>query len=562
MIAQPLTFEGDLIGAVYLRFCVTRYQEEVAAKREANGITSELNALFVSPQGACIGPESTLKLFGMVDFPEDSTMVPHLRDDIDPRLAAAIHNSEPFAATLPIGKKHKPAYVVTQPVVHDLPVPFWSVIAFLPQETMVAEAAGTMSRHLYEMAVVLIIALGFGYLIARITGRSLSENENWYQAILNRVPLPICIMLEDCTWGYTNSTFAGIYAKQRKPLGPGVPIRDTLRPVEAEFCIRSNSPGAPEVVTEDFVQDDGTVHTITSCRLRNAAGQYIGRLLVGVDMTNARVIEETLKSAGEMAQELDANSASILKSSQDLSDSTMEISSAIEEITTTTQEIGSASSYYAEAAGRSHKLAMTTSEISEKNAKEASEAADAMRKVQESGEKINKVIRLIDDIAFQTNLLALNAAVESARAGRHGKGFAVVADEVRRLAQRSARAAGETAAMVEEMTERIGGAASSVEQLVEGLTLISDNADHLTSDSDEVARLADNQTQSVQQVHLSLNQINQNLEAAALGSKQVAEIARVIFEQSSQLRHLTQEKRGKLELRIGLLPLPSLPGDE
>ena len=104
-------------------------------------------------------------------------------------------------------------------------------------------------------------------------------------------------------------------------------------------------------------------------------------------------------------------------------------------------------------AENSHQAAHFMRTVSQRIVDANSTLADMVKSMGEIGAssgKISKIIKVIDEIAFQTNILALNAAVEAARAGEAGMGFAVVADEVRNLAQRSAQAAKDTAALIEE----------------------------------------------------------------------------------------------------------------
>jgi methyl-accepting chemotaxis protein len=79
-------------------------------------------------------------------------------------------------------------------------------------------------------------------------------------------------------------------------------------------------------------------------------------------------------------------------------------------------------------------------------------------------DQVERITRVIDDMAAQTNLLALNAAIEAARAGEHGRGFAVVAEEVRKLATRSGEAAREAADIIRDVQALTGRAVQSMER--------------------------------------------------------------------------------------------------
>lgn len=72
-----------------------------------------------------------------------------------------------------------------------------------------------------------------------------------------------------------------------------------------------------------------------------------------------------------------------------------------------------------------------------------SKVGHSIETLKEESEIINKFVATITDISEQTNLLSLNASIEAARAGDAGRGFGVVAEEIRKLADDSAKAAGE-----------------------------------------------------------------------------------------------------------------------
>ena len=128
-------------------------------------------------------------------------------------------------------------------------------------------------------------------------------------------------------------------------------------------------------------------------------------------------------------------------------------------------------------------------------------AISAMAAIETSSGEIGKIIQLIDEVAFQTNLLALNAGVEAARAGDAGRGFAVVAQEVRGLAQRSAEAAREIAALISTSSVHVSDGAKLVREAGDALTGVVTAVGTISELASGLSRSSAEQSSAVNEVN-------------------------------------------------------------
>ena len=119
------------------------------------------------------------------------------------------------------------------------------------------------------------------------------------------------------------------------------------------------------------------------------------------------------------------------------------------------------------------------------------ETAKRIKRLGESSQEIGEITELISDITEQTNVLALNAAIQAASAGDAGRGFSVVAEEVQRLAERSADATRQIAALVKAIQTDTQDAVAAMERSTQGVvesTRLSDAAGNALVDIDRVTR--------------------------------------------------------------------------
>jgi methyl-accepting chemotaxis protein len=164
----------------------------------------------------------------------------------------------------------------------------------------------------------------------------------------------------------------------------------------------------------------------------------------------------------------------------------------------------------------------------------------SMREINTSSERIGKIIKVIDEIAFQTNILALNAAVEAARAGEAGLGFAVVADEVRNLAQRSAQAAKDTAGMIEESITKSGEGRVKLDRVSQAIHGITEKAAQVKSLIDELHLSSGEQARGVEQIAKAITQVDQVTQSGAASAEETASAGQELTSQASNLRGIVE----------------------
>jgi methyl-accepting chemotaxis protein len=167
----------------------------------------------------------------------------------------------------------------------------------------------------------------------------------------------------------------------------------------------------------------------------------------------------------------------------------------------------------------------------------------SMHEISSSSDKISKIIKVIDEIAFQTNILALNAAVEAARAGEAGMGFAVVADEVRNLAQRSAQAAKDTASLIEDSIAKSGQGSTKLQEVTDVIRSITGSAAKVKTMVDEVSLSTQEQARGIDQISKSVTQMDQMTQSAAANAEESASASEELSAQAEAMKSVVHQLR-------------------
>jgi methyl-accepting chemotaxis protein len=265
----------------------------------------------------------------------------------------------------------------------------------------------------------------------------------------------------------------------------------------------------------------------------------IGLVFVARGITG-RLRELTSQIAG-CARNVSEASGQISVAGRALADGASRQAGSLEETSASSQELSSMTQSNASNSQQATRLmAKTDTQVTEAN-RQLGEMVSSMHNIGAASEKIAKIIKIIDEIAFQTNILALNAAVEAARAGDAGMGFAVVADEVRNLAGRCAQAAKDTSNLIAESIETTREGKVKLDHMAQAIRGITESTVEVKRLVDEVSASSGEQARGIEHIAGSLGEIERITQQAAASAQQSATASSSMSAQSEAMDTVTQQ---------------------
>lgn len=268
-----------------------------------------------------------------------------------------------------------------------------------------------------------------------------------------------------------------------------------------------------------------------------ASGSVAFGLAISLFLTRSitKPLNRVIEGLTVGAQQVAAASEQVSQSSQQMAEGSSEQASSLEETSSSLEEMSSMTRQNAENARQASERSNEARGAAEKSRDAMARMSGAITKIKTTSDETAKIVKTIDEIAFQTNLLALNAAVEAARAGDAGKGFAVVAEEVRNLAQRSAEAAKNTAALIEGAQRNADNGVSVSNEVEAILNEIVSGVQKVTHLIGDVSSASDQQAQGIDQINTAVAQMDKVVQSNAANSEESAAASEELSSQAIEL---------------------------
>jgi methyl-accepting chemotaxis protein len=323
--------------------------------------------------------------------------------------------------------------------------------------------------------------------------------------------------------------------------------RADVSPYEGDFrTVVGGVNNIMEIVVKPLKEAISVLNDVTNGDLTvSMDGQYAGDFARMSETLNSTIttMNEIIRQVASAATEVSISSNYLADSSNLLSSGATQQAASLQEISASLYEISSQARQSSMQAAEAENLTKNTAQAASDGVEQMNQLVASIHDLSRSSREISKVIKVIDEIAFQTNLLALNAAVEAARAGRHGKGFAVVAEEVRNLANRSAKAARETATMIDAALQQISISEQLTNVSATALHGIKQRSANVQTVMNEIVIAAKEQASGIGQISKGMEQISQVVQNTSASAEESSSASQELASHAKILHHLVQRFR-------------------
>lgn len=268
---------------------------------------------------------------------------------------------------------------------------------------------------------------------------------------------------------------------------------------------------------------------------------YVGEFIAIKDSFYkiSQEIRHTLQSLREMSNQIQTGSRQLSDAAANLAEASTAQATTVSNLSTLTDNLYTDMDKNSSEAKECVEIAAQAGQTLLIGNEKMEELKIAISEISKCSEQIKAIIDVIEDIASQTSLLSLNAAIEAARAGEAGRGFAVVAEQVKKLAEESAKSAGETTKLIEVTVATVEKGIAIADETAENISEVMEGAQTATRKMSRISELLDQNVQYMKQIDSNLGEILEVVDNNAATSEETAAIS--------------EEQNNQVEVMAGLM---------